>query len=59
MFGWRIGGRATAVGKRHGKHVEQHCEAGDPGKCKPLSGHGRIRSMGDQVAVFSLIGVEK
>ena len=28
-------------GKRHGKHVEQHCKAGNPGKCHPTLGHGR------------------
>lgn len=27
-------------GHRHGEHVEQHCEAGYPGNCEPLSGHG-------------------
>ena len=27
------------AGRRHGEHVEQHCKAGNPGKCKPLSGH--------------------
>ena len=30
---------AHGSGRRHGEHVEQHCEAGDPGKCKALSGH--------------------
>lgn len=42
----RIRARRDGAGQRHGKHVEQHCEAGDPGKCKPLSGHGAIRSVG-------------
>ena len=28
------------TGHRHGKGIEQHCKAGDPGNCKALTGHG-------------------
>ena len=40
--------RRGAAHHRHGEHVEQHCKAGDPGKCKPLSSHDEFRVWSDQ-----------
>ena len=39
-------------GHRHGKRIEQHCKAGDPGNCKALTGHGgQSVGLSDQVGI--------
>ena len=48
LLGGRLTGTAHRPCRRHGEHVEQHCEAGDPGKCKALSGHDEFREWSDQ-----------
>ena len=51
LFGCALVCGLCRPGHRHGEHVEQHCKAGDPGKCKPLSGHDEFREWSDQGAI--------